>query len=160
MRKFINRGLERLGFRIVRVTEMHPLDVVIRRKLHPDFFFIQIGANDGKQSDPIQGYVRYYQWNGILIEPVADYFAELKANYADCPNLKFVNAAIADHEGTLSIYRVNPLDPGIDKAKKGIASLHKDHHLRSGTPTEAMVEESVQCLPLMTLLERNNVTSI
>jgi FkbM family methyltransferase len=160
MRNLVNPGLEKLGFRISKVTEMHPLDTVIRRKMHPDFFFIQIGANDGKQFDPIRTYIRYYQWKGILLEPVADYFAELQENYADCPNLKFVNAAIADHEGTATIYRVDPLDASIPKWKQGIASLHKDHHHRSATPDEMMVADSVPCLPLMTFLDRQHVSSL
>lgn len=160
LRKLINRGLEKFGFRISRTTEMHPLDTVIRRKLHPDFFFIQVGANDGKQFDPIRDYVRYYQWKGLLVEPVADYFAELQANYGDCPNLKLINAAIADYEGTVTIYRVNPLDASLPKWKQGIASLHKEHHLRSGTPDEVMIAEQVACLPLMSLLERHGVSSL
>jgi len=160
MRNLVNRGLEKVGYRIYRTTEMHPLDTVIRRRLHPDFFFVQVGANDGKQFDPIRDYVRYYQWKGILLEPVADYFAELEKNYADCPNLKLINAAIADHEGTVTIYRVNPLDTSLPKWKQGIASLHKEHHLRSGTSDDVMVAEQVPCLPLMSLLDRHNVTSL
>jgi len=160
MKNLINRGLEKLGFRIAKTTEMHPLDTVIRRKLRPDFFFVQVGANDGKQFDPIRDYVRYYQWKGLLLEPVADYFAELKENYADCPNLKLIKAAIADHEGTVTIYRVNPLDASLSKWKQGIASLHKEHHLRSGTSDEEMIAEQVPCLPFMSLLERHNVSSL
>ena len=160
MRNLINRGLEKLGYRISRTTEIHPLDAVIRRKLHPDFFFVQVGANDGKQFDPIQSYVRYYQWGGLLIEPVSDYFVELQKNYADCPRLKFINAAIADHEGSVTIYRVNPHDPSVPKWKQGIASLHREHSLRSGTPDEVMIAESVPCLPIMSLLERHNVSSL
>lgn len=160
MRNHVNRGLEKLGYRISRTTEMHPLDTVIRSRLHPGFFFVQVGANDGKQFDPIRDYVRYFQWKGILIEPVADYFSELKINYADCPNLKFLNTAIADHEGTVTIYRVNPLDKSLPKWKQGIASLHKDHHLRSGTSNDAMIAEQVPCLPLMSLLDRYHVSSL
>ena len=159
MRKLVNLALEKLRFRISRTTEMHPLDTIIRRKLHPDFFFIQVGANDGKQFDPIRDYVRYYQWKGILLEPVADYYAELQKNYADCPNLKLINAAIADHEGTATIYRVDP-KVNTPKWQQGIASLHKEHHLLSGTMSETMIAESVPCLPLMSLLNDHQITSL
>ena len=159
MRKLVNRALEKLSFRISRTTEMHPLDTIIRRKLHPDFFFIQVGANDGKQFDPIRDYVRYYQWKGILLEPVADYYAELQKNYADCPNLKLINAAIAEHEGTATIYRVDP-KVNTPKWQQGIASLHKEHHLLSGTMSETMIAESVPCLPLMSLLNDHQITSL
>ena len=159
MRKLVNRALEKLSFRISRTTEMHPLDTIIRRKLHPDFFFIQVGANDGKQFDPIRDYVRYYQWKGILLEPVADYYAELQKNYADCPNLKLINAAIAEHEGTATIYRVDP-KVNTPKWQQGIASLHKEHHLLSGTMSETMIAESGPCLPLMSLLNDHQITSL
>ena len=45
-----------------------------------DLFIIQIGANDGKMADPIYEFVTSNRKivRGILIEPVKDYFEELK----------------------------------------------------------------------------------
>ena len=160
LRRTINRGLERLGFRFSRVTEMHPLDCAIRRHQHSDFFFVQIGANDGKQFDPIGDYVRFFSWRGLLVEPVKDYFDELVDNYADCPGLAFVNAAIADYEGTVTIHRVDPQRKNLPKWHQGIASLDAKHHGRSGVPAEAMIAEEVPCLPLMELLAKHNVKSL
>ena len=50
-------------------------------KKHKDFFFVQIGANDGFKADPIYLYVRKYGWKGILVEPVSYIFEKLKENY-------------------------------------------------------------------------------
>jgi FkbM family methyltransferase len=160
MRSLANRALEKIGFRISRVTELHPLDTVIRRHHRCGFQFVQIGANDGRQHDPISSYVRYYQWRGVLVEPVKDYYDELVANYSDCPNLKFVNAAISAEEGTTTIYRVNPARPGLPKWRQGIASLKKDHHRRSCTPDDAMISEEVPCLPLMKLFANYQIGSL
>lgn len=46
-----------------------------------DFFFIQIGSNDGKRCDPIHGHIVRNKWNGILIEPVTYIFKDLINNY-------------------------------------------------------------------------------
>jgi FkbM family methyltransferase len=160
MRSLTNRALEKLGFRISRTTELHPLDAIIRRHHHAGFQFVQIGANDGKQHDPISSYVRYYQWRGVLVEPVKDYYDELVENYRDCPNLKFVNAAISAEEGTTTIYRVDPARRDLPKWRQGIASLQEDHHRRSGTPDDAMISEEVPCLPLMKLLANHQIGSL
>ena len=59
-------------------------------------FIIQIGANDGKVNDTIYEFVTSNPQTvrGILIEPVKDYFEELKINYKKCPNVTLLNMAI------------------------------------------------------------------
>src|SRR6266481_6003650 len=57
-----------------------------------DLFFIQIGANDGVSNDPLYKFVIEYGWAGILVEPLPQVFEVLRRNYADKPNLKFLNA--------------------------------------------------------------------
>jgi len=160
MRRLTNRILEKIGFRISRVTELHPLDTVIRRHHHSGFQFVQIGANDGKQYDPINSYVRYYKWRGVLVEPVKDYYDELVVNYRDCPNLRFVNAAISAEEGTTTIYRVDPARLELPKWRQGIASLQKNHHRLSSTSDDVMISEQVPCLPLMKLFANYQIGSL
>ena len=48
-----------------------------------DFFFIQVGANDGLMCDPIRQFIVKHSWGGILVEPVPDYFELLKKNYLE-----------------------------------------------------------------------------
>ena len=160
MRHFLNRGLERLGFRLSKTTEVDMLDFAIRRRLHADFCFVQIGANDGLQSDPIRSYAKFFQWRGLLVEPVKDYFDECVANYRDCPRLKFVNAAITEDAGPVTIYRVNPSLEGTPSWLKGIASLSPGHHRLSGTPDEMMISETVPGITLAQLLEDHDISSL
>ena len=47
-------------------------------KKDPNFFFVQVGANDGVNHDPIFHHVRKYNWKGLLIEPIPDIFEKLK----------------------------------------------------------------------------------
>src|ERR1700681_618887 len=54
--------------------------------------FVQIGANDGIKNDPIHVYVRKYHWNGLLVEPMPDFFNTLRINYMGEDQLWFENA--------------------------------------------------------------------
>ena len=40
--------------------------LLLRKK---EIFFIQIGANDGKSTDPLYRFVTELGWSGILVEP-------------------------------------------------------------------------------------------
>jgi hypothetical protein len=70
------------------------------------FFFVQIGAYDGREHDPIQAFVRRCRWRGILVEPQPEAFERLRRNYAGSPGLIFENVAIADHEGSLPLFMI------------------------------------------------------
>ena len=54
-----------------------------------DFFFIQVGANDGRNGDPIFSLVTELGWKGILLEPQKLVFENLLRNYAGYDNLFF-----------------------------------------------------------------------
>ena len=47
------------------------LRAVVRRVVHPRFFFVNIGANDGVSNDLIYPFLREYAWSGIVVEPLA-----------------------------------------------------------------------------------------
>lgn len=72
----------------------------------PDFFFIQVGANDGIAHDPIRRYVTQLKWRGVLIEPQASVFRALVENYRACAGLQFLNVAIAETDGIKTLYSV------------------------------------------------------
>ena len=42
---------------------------------------VQIGANDGLRFDNINKYIKKYKPKSILVEPIKEYFNELKKNY-------------------------------------------------------------------------------
>lgn len=72
-----------------------------------DFFFIQIGANDGVMSDPINEYVFDFCWQGILIEPIEYYYKQLIKQYEGHTGLHFENLAIGDGRRNIDIFRLN-----------------------------------------------------
>ena len=155
-KKIVKRILRKKGYCIRstdRVAFFESLIETFLRK-NKDMFIIQIGANDGKIDDPIYEFVTNYpqKVSGILLEPVKDYFEELKTNYKNYPNFTLLNMAIHNSRKEMTIYRADPIkieQYGLPKWVKGIASFNKDHHQISGTPKEVMVKEKVPCISLI-----------
>lgn len=103
---------------------------LIKRLIKPisgdinDFFFIQVGANDGFTNDPINELIQQNSWSGILLEPQKRvYNEELKKTYEDSENLDLVNAAIDKTCGKKELYKVGFSD---SKWATGLASFKKD----------------------------------
>ena len=59
-----------------------------------DFFFVNIGANDGVANDPIFPFAEERGWQGLAVEPDPDVFERLKHNYRHLPKVAFERAAI------------------------------------------------------------------
>lgn len=167
LKRLVKTALERRGFRIRH--EIHdPLvnvEVLLRRILatRSTLTLAQIGACDGVSFDPIYEFVRRHhaRIQGVVVEPLPDLFAELERNYADFPTITPVCAAIHNHADEMSIYRVDPAR--LDEAPgwaKGISSFDPDHHTRSGTPSELIIEERVRCVSLDRLLEEHGIARL
>jgi FkbM family methyltransferase len=130
-----------------------------------ELFFIELGANDGRRSDPIYDFVRNNSkiMRGILLEPVKDYFEELKTNYKKYPDIITLNLAVHNSNKEMTIYRADPTKIGWNKLPKwanGIASFNKDHHKKSGIHKEAIIKEKVQCISLNDLIKNYQVAKI
>ncbi|MFM7683833.1 MAG: hypothetical protein ACKO7P_13995, partial [Bacteroidota bacterium] len=63
-------------------------------KLPEDVFFVEIGANDGVDFDPIYQAVIKKKWSGVYIEPQKSVFMKLQSNFLGCENIYFENIAI------------------------------------------------------------------
>ena len=85
LKKIVKRILRKEGYCIHRTDRVAFFESLMETflKKNKGMFIIQIGANDGKIDDPIYEFVTNYpqKVSGILIEPVKDYFEELKTNY-------------------------------------------------------------------------------
>ncbi len=98
-----------------------------------DFFFLQIGANDGLVNDPICQFVRDLGWRGVLIEPQKRVFEDqLLPHYRGCTGLEFENAAVSDRVGFRDLF-VLPFSQS--RWATGLASLVKGNltrHIEEG----------------------------
>jgi FkbM family methyltransferase len=98
------------------------LELIHRRG--DDFFFVQLGANDGVQADPIRSYILRYQLRGVLVEPVPDVYARLVQSYQGAEGLTFVNGAITEQERALTLYRPRTDIPGLPDWARGTISAN------------------------------------
>jgi len=128
-----------------------------------DFFFIQIGANDGMANDPIYHFVtvNHDKIKGIVIEPMKDVFEQLQYNYRRHHNIRTVNRAIHNSEEEMILWRVDPAKMRhLPEWARGIASFNKEHHKLSKTPTDCIIPEKVRCISLGELFKEHHVAKI
>jgi FkbM family methyltransferase len=130
---------------------------------HPEVCYLQIGAFDGVQGDPVYPLIARHRLRGILVEPQKDAFARLKANYAEFGGFRFINAAIGDHDGESILYRIKPEAQGPAWLHQ-IASFDREvilGHAHMVPNLESMIEsEKVRCMTFPTLLDEVGVQTV
>lgn len=146
---------------------------------------IQIGANVGDTgSDQLCKFLKSHcaipapnppRIRAVLVEPVGHLFRQLQTNYASCPGVVCVNAAIAERPGVKPFYRMRE---GIDLAGHGLplwaeelGSFLREHmdclwrqqpgnaRLREFVETNIVVDQ-VPCMTFRQLVEQNGVEQI
>lgn len=141
-------------------AEFNPLEQLFYKRLHPDFFFVQIGANDGVSFDPIYNLVTRENVHGIALEPVVTIYEKLKENYSGYPNIIPVNKAIHKSEKEMVLYRVNPDNNQYPDWTIGTASFDKGHHDLSKISNDDITEEKVKCISLDDLISEYKINHI
>lgn len=129
------------------------LELVISRYARPDseFCFIQIGAFDGRQADPLFQLVRQRKWKGVLVEPQPEAFALLQENYEAQPGLQYFNAAIGPQDGELTLYTRRD-------GATSIASVQRHLVVKPGFFRNEVVSFTAPCWTLTTLMDRANIS--
>lgn len=120
------------------------------------FNFIQVGANDGISFDFLYDFVTKRNSQGVVIEPVKDYFNELNQNYKDYPNIIKINKAVHSSQEKVEINRISP--KAVDKYPdwvKGIASLDAEHHKKVFIDSNDIIKEEVIADTLMNIINQN-----
>lgn len=154
----IRNIIRRLGYDISKIGDVDLLESLIYKNFHKNFFFIQIGANDGKRFDPIFNIVNTLKLNGLVVEPIKEYFEELQRNY-DGTEVVPVNKAIYFKNQKLTMYRVNSKNT-LPEWTKGIASINPEHFRKSRTHKSYIIEEVVDGITFEKLLQEYNVTKL
>lgn len=160
--KKVHPAVNRHYDRRIRLTLEH---VLAWRMVHTeDFFFVQIGANDGIRADELFPIVTRHNLRGIVIEPLGDIFAQLAANYAGYPGITPLNAAIDREDGVRTLYRIDPSLRDVPDWCHGIASFSREHVLSAaakhpGIENNILAEE-VTCLSFATLVASRNIDKI
>jgi FkbM family methyltransferase len=155
LRKLVRRTLNQYGYDACRsfrfwITPPDILDLAIRSIQHEDFFFIQVGANDGISYDPIRPYILEYKWKGILVEPQEQIFRLLQENYKDSQQLIFEQCAITNADGPISLYR--PKEQSKNSSEPDTLARISPHHFDGD-----LEKETVPGMTLSSLLRKHNV---
>jgi FkbM family methyltransferase len=126
-------------------------------------YFIQIGANDGVNNDPINEFVKKFQWAGILVEPMPKFFEELKNNYQGQAHLTFENSGISDTSQSLNFYYL-PEDFCNPSWLQQIGSFDKDAIEKNLEVFPELVKEiktiQIPTLTLTELVKKYNVAKV
>lgn len=154
----IIRVLNRVGRGFILKKKTFSSRCILERNFpeNKKFNFIQVGANDGVSFDFLYDFVTKRNSQGVVIEPVKDYFNELEINYKGFEAIVKVNKAVHPFEKMISINKIAPT--AIHKYPdwvKGIASLDDVHHLKTGIDTNDIVKEEVEADTLMNILNDN-----
>jgi FkbM family methyltransferase len=84
---------------------------------------IQIGANDGLQSDPFRETIINNKINSYLLEPIPDFYNMLKHNYSNCDWVKCFNLAITTENGEQEITYVPKIN-GLPEWTQGLGTFN------------------------------------
>jgi FkbM family methyltransferase len=144
----VRRPLQELGVHIC-ATHKFPictgslLDLAVPAFLpkFQDFVVCQVGASDGKTSDPLAHLIQKYDLRGVLIEPLPSSFNLLTEKYRRSERIVCVNCAISDAEGWVSFFcpKANGKADLSDSQKSGMS---KQALLKAGI-LEVDIEEIV-----------------
>jgi FkbM family methyltransferase len=146
----------------------HPLHYLLYRERENlrGLTFVQIGANDGRGSDPMHLMVKQFGWKGLCVEPLAAPFEHLKRNYAEFPGVKPVRVAIFEEPGYKTMYTVDAsqVKGATGSYPSAYSSFYKEmlyevEHLVPGV-RDKIIEEQVECVPYAKLLADNGITKV
>jgi FkbM family methyltransferase len=166
LKGIVSQTFRRLGYQIERddalggvpqldVLELAALDLMATV---PDPFLLQVGAYDGVEYDQVHHLIRRYRWRGLLVEPQPGAFARLVENYADQPQLRFEGAALADRDGSTTLYM--PATVEGSPAVSVLASFD-EQTLRRGIGHNARIRSvEVPTLTVPSLLARHGVAQV
>ena len=108
---------------------------------------IQIGANDGSRFDELNIFIKKYKIKSVLVEPINEYFEDLKRNYKNFENVYFENSAITVGTKKKEIFVVNNKNINdYDEHIKGISSFDKNHLIKHGVKSNHILKKKINCI--------------
>ncbi len=135
-------------------------------KLKSKIFFIQIGANEGKKTDPLYNYISSYRWEGVLVEPVKFLFEKLESNYKMySEQLFFENVAIGKEDGKQIFYYVKAKeDIEVPFWAEELGSFDKEvilkHKIYIAEIESLIIEEEVQVTSISNLQKKYDIKEL
>lgn len=168
VRGTIRKLLRKIGYGVYKIdsSEFYNFENLLYAVLNNDKYvkYVQIGANDGVRFDPMFDFVRknHKFVTGLLLEPVKEYFEELKLNYLRFTKIFPIQTAIHNSKKSMVMYTVGSHSCVLNSEHVfGMSSFDKNHLLKSGDVLESdIIEEEVSCCTISELLNEYNFVDI
>jgi FkbM family methyltransferase len=145
----------RLGGYRRRPVEVLVEDVVLHDGART---FLQIGANDGYRSDPLNLAIFRHRLTGTFVEPQSNYYRELQRTYRDFPGMLFLQYAIAAESGAMTMYTLDCSSGRLPGWAHGVGTLSREQIRKFGDQIDNIESfiraDEVQCITVADLLER------
>lgn len=159
-KRFLRSTLWFFNLKLVEVTLAEKFLLQFSKKYN-SVKFLQIGANDGISFDCLYEYVTKYQWSGVVVEPLTDFYQRLCINYEDYPLVKPVNIAVHPTAEVFNLYRVDSKFYGeLPDWTKGTATFDYNNLIKQGIKAHQITLNSVPSIPLMDLVEKYSLYDI
>lgn len=155
--------------RIIESSAFNCLDfikfLIAEKKINQ---IIQVGANDGKSDDFLRDSINK-DTAVLLVEPIKSAFSELKKNYSNFVNVKFVNKAIDISNDKKKIYSVDPKYYEYYERKYNakdvswltvLASFQKNHLKNHGVKLKHIQSTEVECVTFNDLISQFNFNQL
>jgi FkbM family methyltransferase len=145
----------RLGGYVRRPVEVLVEDVVLNDGART---FLQIGANDGYLSDPLNLAIFRHKLTGTFVEPQANYYRELQRTYRDFSGMVFLQYAVAATNGAMTMYTLDCSSGRLPGWAHGVGTLSREQIEKFGDQIAdigSFIRASeVQCVTVADLLDR------
>lgn len=131
----------------------------LQSKIGKSLTFIQIGVNDGINSDFVRKRVLNHAWTGLLIEPHPSYFKMAQEAYAGYEGVYWENCAISDSNGEEELYYVKEV-PKDKNYLIGVASFDRGHIIKHGVEPDNIDSKKVPTITLSRLINKYKLSNI
>lgn len=146
---------DRVGAYARRPVEVLVEDLIVRDGART---FLEIGANDGYLSDPLNLAIFRHGLTGTFVEPQSNYFRELQKTYHGFDGLQFLQCAVAAEKGAMTMYTLDCSSGRLPGWAQGVGTLSRRQIQKFGDQI-ANIElyirsDQVQCVTVPELLAR------
>ena len=118
---------------------------------------VQIGANDGLRFDELRSFIIKFNTKALLVEPIPEYFLNLKNNYKDQNNIVLENSAISVDEEQKLMFKVDSKFYELyHDHVYGLSSFEKSHLIKHGIRNKHIISEKIKTISIKDLLKKHN----